>query len=315
MRKVFVGCMAIAFLGLLVVAMAPECGAQEVIWRVPADFSTIQAAIDSLVVADGHTIVVEPGFHAGALITKAVEIRGEDNAVIDSGPLHGSGLVQGFRLLAGSSGASINHLIFEVDLAIMNGAAVNDVTVDHCTFKNTIQAVSNWGGSGWVISHNDIVDLRCKNGGGIGILVADRFGGVVQNNLVSHNKIVGTLHVDPADQGGYSGTGIVLYADFRWGMAGALEIKNNRVIKNKVGLVSDTPGVVDVLAFELTDTREDPSTDPPVLFDNAVGFNDFRETVIQISLTPLVLDQCNDISRNLGENRGQGLHPKAFLHD
>ena len=27
------------------------------------------------------------------------------------------------------------HLVFEVDLAIMNGAAVNDDTIDHCTPK------------------------------------------------------------------------------------------------------------------------------------------------------------------------------------
>lgn len=314
MRKVLTGLVAVAFLGLFVVGMAPDCGAQEVIWRVPTDFSTIGAAINSPVVFAGHTILVEPGYHAGAYVSKAVEIRGEDNAVINFGPAHSSGLIQGFRLMTGSAGASINHLIFEVDLAIMNGASVNDVTVDHCTFKNPLQAVSNWGGSGWVISHNDILDLRCKNGGGIGILVAERFGGPVKDNLVSHNKISGTLHVDPGDNGGYSGTGIVLYADFRWGMAGALEIKNNRVIKNKVGLVSDTPTVVDVVAFELTDTRLEPPI-PPVLLENAIGFNDFRGTLSQIALSHDILDSYNDISRNLGENRGHGAHPKAFLHD
>jgi len=315
LRKVFIGVTALALFGLIFVGTAPRCGAQEVIWRVPTDFSTIQAALESPVVLAGHTIMVEPGDYAGALVTKAVEIRGEDNAVINSGPLHPAGLTQGFRLLAGSAGASINHLVFEVDLAIMNGANVNDVTVDHCTFKNPLQAVSNWGGSGWVISHNDIIDLRCRNGGGIGILVADRFGGVVKDNLISHNKVLGTLHVDPLDKGGYSGTGIVLYADFRWGMAGTLEIKNNRVIKNKVSLVSDTPLIVDVYAFELTDTRGDSTIIPPVLFDNAIGFNDFRGTVLQIALSPDILDQYNDISRNLGENRGHGLHPQVILHD
>ncbi|MCK7483383.1 MAG: hypothetical protein M0C28_44855 [Candidatus Moduliflexus flocculans] len=66
----------------------------------------------------------------------------------------------GFRFLAGSDGASINHLVFEVDLAIMNGAAVSDVTIDHCTFRNAVQAVSNWRGNGWAISHNGIIDLR-----------------------------------------------------------------------------------------------------------------------------------------------------------
>jgi len=283
------------------------------VWHVPDDFATIQDAIDSMLVADGDTIFVGPGNHAGALIDRAVEIKGEDGAVIDSGPMHPAGLSQGFRLLAGSDGTVISHLRFEVDLAIMNGAAIDDVTVAHCTFANTIQGISNWSGSGWTISYNTITDLRTRNGGGIGILVADYSGGVVTDNVVSHNKISGVLHVAAGDGGGYNGSGIVLYADFRWGLAGAAEISNNRVIKNKVSLVSDNPDVVDVAAFELTDTRDDPGADPfPVIYGNAIGFNDFRGTALQISLTPKELEDYNDISRNLGDNRGHGLPPSLF---
>jgi len=283
------------------------------VWHVPEDFATIQDAIYSADVADGNTILVGPGAHAGALVTKPVVIKGKGGAVINDGPVHGSGLIQGFRLLAGSDGAIISHLQFEVDLAIMNGDAIDDVVVEHCAFVDAIQAVSNWRGSGWVISHNDIIDLRTRNGGGIGILVADYSGGTVEDNVVSHNKISGTLHVWSDDGGGYNGSGIVLYADFRWGGAGAEEIKKNRVVQNKVSLVSDTPGVVDVVAFEMTDTRDDPEAEPyPVIFDNAIGFNDFRGTVLQISLTPDDLENHNDISRNLGDNRGHGLHPSVF---
>lgn len=193
----------------------------------------------------------------------------------------------------------------------MNGGAVNDVTVDHCTFINPIQAVSNWMGSGCQISHNTITDLRTKNGGGIGILIGDRSGGTVENNVVSHNKIAGTLHVSSNDCGQYAGSGIVLYADFRWSAEGSEAIKNNRINKNKVSLVSDNPELVDVWAFEMTDTRDDSTL--IVIFDNAVGFNDFRGTVNQIALTPSNLDEYNAISRNLGENRGHGLHPKALF--
>ena len=102
--------------------------ARRVIWRVPGDFTTIQEAIDSPDVDDGHRILVGAGSHAGAYVTKAVEIRGEGGAIIDSGPLHPAGLTMGFRLLEGSDGASINHLTFAVDLAIMNGDAVDSVT-------------------------------------------------------------------------------------------------------------------------------------------------------------------------------------------
>lgn len=279
-------------------------------WRVPGDFATIQDAIDSPAVAAGDVILVGPGPHAGALVTKAVEIRGEDGAVIVTGPLHDSGMTQGFRLLAGSSGASISHLAFEVDLGVINGAAVNSVTVTQNRFSNANQAVTNWGGSGWEISHNDIVDLKTDCGGGIGVLIGDWMAvpsGVI-DNLVAHNKISGTLHVAPGDCGGYSGAGIVIFADFRWDAPGAVAIAYNRVLKNKVAVVSDTPAVVDINAFEMTDTRHVVG----VIYENAIGFNDFRGTANQVWLSPAGLFGVNALSRNLGTNRGKGLHPSVF---
>lgn len=306
MKRLLIICVAAAFV------MAVGNTVQAATWNVPGDFAIIQDAIDSDGVSAGDTILVGPGNHYGAFVDKAVEIKGEGGAVIDSGPGHPAGLTMGFRLLAGSDGSTISHLGFTVDLAIMNGGAVNYVTVQNCTFTNTIQAISNWSGSGWQISHNVITDLRTRNGGGIGILVADYSGGVVESNVVSHNKISGTLHVWENDGGGYAGSGIVLYADFRWGMAGAAEIKNNVVIKNKVSLVSDNPTIVDVVAFELTDTRDDETLGPLTIFDNSIGFNDFRGTTNHIALTPENLDTVNDISRNLGDNRGHGLHPSVF---
>lgn len=303
----------LVLLTLLVVPSTALAGKPGNVWHVPGDFATIQDAINDPNVMDGDTIWVGPGNFAGAEVTKSVTIKGEDHAVIDSGPMHPAGLSQGFRLLADSDGATFSHLTFdEVDLAIMNSAAVDDVTVTHCRFNNAIQAVSNWRGSGWEISHNTITDLRTRSGGGIGILVADYSGGAVKDNVVSHNKISGTLFVDPNDCGGYNGSGIVLYADFRWGGAGAEEISGNRVVKNKVSLVSNNPGLVDVAAFELTDTRNDETKCCNVIHHNAIGFNDFRGTALQIDLTPEELEDCNSISRNLGDNRGHGLHPSVF---
>jgi polygalacturonase len=118
------------------------------------------------------------------------------------------------------SGKTHGFSVYGVEVS----GAVHDITADHCTFKNAVKAVFKWSRSGWVISHNDIVDLRTRNGGDIGILVADRFGGIVQNNLISRNKILGTMHVDLINGGGYSRNSIVAYAVFRWGMAGALDI-------------------------------------------------------------------------------------------
>ncbi|MFC1558782.1 hypothetical protein ACFL40_05460 [candidate division KSB1 bacterium] len=290
-------------------------GVKASVWNVPGDFARIQEAIDSDDVKAGDRIIVGTGNHEGALLTKAVEIKGEDGAVIDRGPAHGSGLSQGFRILQGGSGATISHLQFEVDLAIMNGAKVDNVNVLHNSFISSIQAVSNWEGNGWNISHNVIKDLCTRNGGGIGIFIGCWSGATANDNVVSHNKVNGTLHVWEEDGGGYNGSGIVLYADFRWGRSGADEITRNRVFQNNISLISDEPEVVDVAAFELTDSRDDPNADPfPVIFNNAIGFNNLRGTELQIVLTPQDLDNpVNDISRNLGDNRGHGLHPKVFF--
>lgn len=285
-------------------------------WQVPGHFSTIQEAVDSPSVQPGDRILVGAGAHAGAVLGKTLEIRGQDGATIVSGPVHASGMLQGFRLIDGSDGTTITHLHFAVDLPIMNaagrtfpfGPGASHVTVSHCTFSNSVQAISNWGGSGWAITHNHIVDLRTRCGGGIGILVADFLGRAINDNLIAHNRLCGVLQVAPNDCGGYSGTGIVLYADFRWGSAGASEIAWNRIIKNEVELRSDTPGLVDVIAVELTDTRGLPG----VIRDNSIGFNNLRQTALQIVLTPDSLDTANSISRNLGENRGHGLHPSLF---
>ncbi|MDD5645747.1 MAG: right-handed parallel beta-helix repeat-containing protein [Candidatus Bipolaricaulis sp.] len=290
-------------------SVQPRGATSQTTWRVPTDYATIQLAVDSPDVAAGDRVLVEAGAHAGALIQKPVQIWGEDGAVIASGPVHSSGLIQGFRLLAGSDGAVIAHLTFTVDLAIMNGAAVDGIEVSHCNFLNPIQGVSNWGGCGWVIDHNSIENLRCRNGGGIGVLIGDRSGGAVTDNIVSHNAIRGILSVQGG--GGYNGSGIVLYADFRYGWPGTADMSRNRVLHNAVDLVSDKPEVVDVVAFELTDSRGNPEL-TPVIFGNAVGFNDFRGTALQIDLTPEALIECNELSRNLGANRGHGSHPAVF---
>jgi len=285
--------------------------AKGAVWHVPGDFVTIQLAIDSADVETGDTIMVGPGEHAGAIVTKAVEIMGEDGAVINSGPDFYSWMA-GFLFNDDSgSGAIISHLQFEiVKFPIFSGGA-NDITVEHCTLLNPIQGISNWMGSRWQISHNEIIDLCTADGGGIGIFIGDYMAipEGVNDNLVSHNKITGTLFVDVGDGGGYNGTGIVLYADFRRDAEGAVGIENNRIVHNKISLISDTPVVVDVVAIELTDSINDAN---PVIVDNAIGFNDLRGTELQIVLTPDNLDECNDISRNLGDNRGHGLHPAAF---
>lgn len=312
MNRKVITCLIVASLLGTLIGVAPVSAKKGVI-RVPGDYSSIQEAVDAA--GPGDIIMVGPGEYTGCKLYKPVTIKGTSETIISSGPMHPVGLSQGFRLFEGSEGSRFLNLVFTVDLVIMNGGSVDDVTVSHCRFLNPIQAVSNWGGSNWVITHNEVTDLRTRSGGGIGILLGDRFGGEVSGNLVAYNKVTGTLHVDPNDCGGYSGSGIVLYADFRWGMAGASMISDNVVKHNKVHLVSDTPDVVDVVGFELTDSRFYPDPDQDhemVITDNTVMFNDFRGTATEIALTPEILDNCNTISRNHGDNRGHGAHPKGY---
>jgi hypothetical protein len=239
--------LTICAVAALVLALSSTANAAT--WGVPADFPNIQDAIDSTLVIDGDRIMVGPGNHYGALVDKAVEIKGEDGAVIDSGPLLYSFmpcdtivLDTGFFFAGGGagSGATISHLKFEGPAFPVFSRGADDVTVAHCTMINPIQGVTNWAGSRWEISHNVITDLRSANGGGIGILVGvpRAVQGTVSDNVVSHNKISGTLHVSSCDGGGYCGTGIVLYADYRSG-EGPKIVTKTRVVKNKVSLVSD----------------------------------------------------------------------------
>lgn len=208
------------------------------------------------------------------------------------------------------TGATISHFRFEsVQFPVFSRGA-NEVTVSHNVMIAPVQGVTNWMGDGWNITNNEIVDLQAVNGGGIGIVVGNRVDTiVVQDNVVAHNKISGSLYCGDGEYGGYNGSGIALYSDARYGSTGG-EISYNRVLKNKVSLLGACE-LVGIIAFELTDTRDVLS--PVFIHDNAIGFNHFRGTAAQIALTPETLDNpVNAISRNLGENRGHGLHPNVF---
>lgn len=306
-------------IALMMWAVLVLCGTtQAAIWIVPGDFTTIQEAIDSADVSDGDSIRVGPGKHPGAVVTKSLEIKGEGRAIINSGPLLTTykpcdtivlGIGFFFDGSGAGGGATISNLDFEALAFPVFSRGADDVTITQCTMKDPVQGVTNWGGSRWEISHNEIIDLRSASGGGIGILVGDSSGGFLVDNVISHNKISGTLHVAQCDSGGYAGTGIVLYADWRYRRDGSSGIMYNRIVKNKIGLTSDNPTVVDVWAIELSEA-ENPGD--MVILDNAIGFNDLRGTVLQIALSPESLEEVNNISRNLGDNRGHGLHPSVF---
>jgi hypothetical protein len=229
----------------------------------------------------------------------------------------------GFSGNVDGSGATISHLKFEgPDMAfpVFNHGGADDVSVIHCTMISPVQGLTNWAGNRWKISQNAITDLRSTNGGAFGIVIADQFGKTASNNVVSHNKISGTLYVECLIADPYTGAGILLFADWRFNRLGAFNFEENRVVKNKISLVSDAPNLVDASGIKLDDCKPDPDPDVDcdpdatlVIKNNAIGFNDLRGTVFsQIILDPGELGNSNNIDMNLGNNRGHGLHPSVF---
>ncbi|TKJ38601.1 MAG: hypothetical protein CEE38_02545 [Planctomycetes bacterium B3_Pla] len=320
-------------LTICAVVLAISTMTKAAIWHVPGDFATIQEAIDSGDVMDGDTIIVGPGSHAGATVTKAVEIKGEYGAVINSGPAY-SIFVTGFYFRDGAgNGATISNLSFEIVGLAIYSRDTDDVTVVQCTFTSPVQGITNWNGNGWNISHNVINGLRTLDGGGIGIFVGTREfeGATANNNLIAHNKVTGQVVVpqdeidryndlEPYPVNGYTVAGIDLYSDRRYGPAGP--ITGNRILKNKVSISSNNPRNHPADGIGLTDfglNQESPVAD---IVNNKVGFNDVRgvtgtsSTPISLWPDPVAVADNNVISRNLGDdanNRGGGAHPKALF--
>lgn len=271
---------------------------------VPNQYATIQEAVDDAI--EGDIIFVGPGSFAGAVIEKGIELRGIGRALINDGPILAPGtpigdLNIGFFFPGGynGDGTIISHFEFDILEFPVFSRGADNVTVEHCKMSNPIQGITNWIGNGWKIEHNEIIDLQTLNGGGIGILIGDnslRTGGIF-GNVISHNTIKGTLKVWSGDGGGYDGTGIVLFSDERGSRVGAESIHNNMVSFNKISLTSDTPGVVDVNAIELTDTQNIEDTN--LIFDNTVKKNVLKGNAEAIVYTPLSLEFVNNILNNI----------------
>jgi hypothetical protein len=249
-------------------------------------YSDIQSAINAS--NPGDTIKVCAGTYAGATVDRAVILDG-DHAIINTGPYsHPSVLRAGFLFNPdrSGSGTTIKGFTFvgavdphfadpnNLDFGVFSRGADN-VTVKQNEFDTNLQAITSHNGTGWSINHNKIRDLWVTCGGGIGIVVGGNDGTTsVVNNEIGHNDIDGTVFVGADDCGGYTATGITLYADFRYGRPGAPEISDNSINHNNITLVSSMPAIVEVNGIELTDTRADdnfPAVPGNVINHNSIG--------------------------------------------
>lgn len=288
----------------------PLVSAQDT-WYIPGDFSTIQDAIDSVNVGDGDTILVGSGNWFGAEVDKSVEIRGEDGAVIDDGPVI-SGWQFGFRLY--SDGVTISHFTFQgVELAVY-GKVVDDITVEHNKIYDTVQGISNWDGNNWIIRHNVIEWVYATTGGGIGIAFGSR-NSPVSGNIVTHNKIVSYFPDDRT----FSVGGILLCADKRYGWVPG-EVTNNKIVHNKVKATGIDCWAIALQVIGLSSYDPVPPAEityaTGILYDNIVGFNDLRGSDFFVECLPVELEGVNTISRNLGKdaNMGHGKTPANIFN-
>ena len=208
--------------------------------KVPQDFGTIQLAVDS---ADpGDKIIVGPGTWTGATITKFLILIGEENPVINSGPLAVAGMPVGFFLNGEGvgndpDGTTIRGFTFDgsgyatsgTNLAFAVFARKTDnVSITHCTVLGTIQGITNTAGDGWTISHNKIVNQGTLSwGGGIGIVVQTSFfdqSDRAVDNTITFNDITG-IAGSPVGFG-VAGIGVISAAN--------TVVKNNKVVVNNI---------------------------------------------------------------------------------
>ena len=247
--------------------------------------NTIQAGIDNA--SPGNIVRVRKGTYFGAVVNKAVALEAEGRVIVNDGPFSHPGMFRaGFLFNADHSGNGASIEGFDIvgavqaagddgklDFGIFSRGA-NDVTVKKNTLTNFLQGITDWNGQRWTIEKNKITDLWTSCGGGIGILVGGFDGSAILDHVVRENDVNGTVQVSADDCGGYDGTGIVLYADFRGTRTGASSISGNSVEKNKASLVSNMPELVNANGIEVTVAD---STDP-IITGNVIEKNHVKDT-------------------------------------
>jgi hypothetical protein len=289
----------IGFLSMVVIFFFILCfdtPAQNII-RVPADYPTIQGAVDAA--GEGDLILVSPGDYAGAVVNKRVTIRGLGQARIVEGVpwMPGSFLSQtAFRLdiLAGGDGAKIIHFTIECDEEFCYGVysyGADDVTVSRLTINNCFDGIVNYNGNGWQIIHNRIEGFP---DGGDGIIIGEYIAREASNNLVAFNRIV-----DPEVPDNYSTTPGIILASYYNGM-----IRENKVVYNRIRL----GGYDDACGVELYDGPGGDTGDLSVI-DNQISYNDFRGCSQSFIFYPdedqgdeYDVKSANDFSHNKGDD-------------
>jgi parallel beta-helix repeat protein len=287
-------------------------------------WATIQHAVDN--VSSGDTIMVAPGTYTGAIVDKGVTISGlgPGDSVIDTGVCYNSGCSPAyktaFRLDAGADGAEISDFTINCDVNTsfffaVFARAVDDIVIDSLEINDTVQGISNWGGSGWEITNNTITDTVASGGGGIGIFLGARAAtsgyGTCRDNLVQYNTVDASASAED-----YSCPAICLCYDLRYGgylaVNGSEDISGNQILNNTITASAANNLIGIEVGTILGNSETDPIRDDPdeisavmiaaALHDNAVQNNsvDGADTGIFFYNATNLTINANTVENNVG---------------
>jgi len=223
----------------------------------------------------GDTINVAAGTYAGAIVDKGVTISGAPGgaSVITSGvpyKVGGPPYTTAFRLDGGADGAEISNFTINNNqganfyFAVFARGADN-VTIDSLAVNDTVQGITNWGGSGWTITNNTVTDTVAAGGGGIGIFLGATPTDyrTCSNNIVQCNIINATATADD-----YSCPGICACLDLRYGrydlLDGTEDVSGNQILNNDITASGANNGVGVEVGTIIGDDEDDPDRTDPI---------------------------------------------------
>ena len=311
-----IGLRLVVVLGIIVLSLnapgilALSVNAQAKTITVPDDYATIQEAINSA--SAGDRIMVRPGDYSGAIVDKAVEIKGKAGTRIVAG--YNNGAIA-FWVTRDGSGAAISHLTIIGDNEnLLRGVRCDgdNVTISHLNIQRVRWAIYIVNGDRCTVTHNTILLTRSDGTPsqpywsiGVGLAAHKLYDYDIKDNLVACNKILAEEYTLDNDGPCYA---IFLY---RFSTNDLGEVTRNKIVDNKALVDGPVDRALRIADFWASLHPSDPIT----VIENMVGFNDFRGSTADITGLPTSVLELNLISRNLGDNRGNDTHeePPAYI--
>lgn len=212
---------------------------------------TIQAGVNAV---DTHgTVYVAAGAYAGVYVmNKDVAIVGvgpaDNRPVITSGPSYAAGatgtggLQTGFRLDDTADGSEVRNFTVDCNPAAsfyfgVFARGVDDAVVDSLTINDSVQGITNRGGSNWEITNNVLTGINVPAGGGgigISLSVFNISGSLPYYYACSNNYVHNNTISSAATAAAFTCPGILLALDLRYTGGGGVPLGPEDVSGNLI---------------------------------------------------------------------------------